>query len=430
MQKFIARENSPWSQQNKLVDLYTAAKILNLSPAHIRRWEKKGLLLTIREKTGNRLFRLKDLESLRSGNKSTSATFQILRTDERSQYTVIELFSGSGGMALGFENAGLTTQLLVEIDKDCVSTLRHNRPDWNVIHNDIRDVAFTDYSGTVDIVAGGFPCQAFSYAGHSRGFEDTRGTLFFSFARCVQEVKPKLALAENVRGLLRHDSGRTLETMIQVLEDIGYKVAYKLLRSQFLDVPQKRERLIIIGVRQDLDLDILFPQEQNHIISLREAFKNCPNSPCAQYPKRKREILSCVPEGGYWKDLPLDLQKEYMKGSFHLSGGKTGMARRLSWDEPSLTLTCSPAQKQTERCHPSETRPLSIREYARIQSFPDEWGFLGSVASQYKQIGNAVPVNLAYHVGKCLIDTLDNRGQEFTLETNTAGIVQQLSLPL
>jgi DNA (cytosine-5)-methyltransferase 1 len=256
MYKFLARENSSWSHQNRLVDLYTAAKILNLSPAHIRRWEKKGLLLTIREKTGNRLFRLKDLESLCSENTSKSAEFQILKTDEQSQYTVIELFSGSGGMALGFENAGLTTQLLVEIDKDCVSTLRHNRPDWNVTHNDIRDVDFTDYSGAVDIVAGGFPCQAFSYAGYSRGFEDTRGTLFFSFARCVQEVKPKIALAENVRGLLRHDSGRTLETMIQVLEDIGYKVAYKLLRSQFLDVPQKRERLIIIGVRQDLDLDI------------------------------------------------------------------------------------------------------------------------------------------------------------------------------
>lgn len=431
MYKFLARETSPWKKQNKLVDLQTASRILGLSPAHIRQWEKKGLLLTIRKHKGDRLFRLEDLESLRSGTTASNGGFQVLKASEKSNYTAIELFSGAGGMALGFENAGLQTQLLVEVDKDCVSTLRQNRPDWHVIHDDIRNVDFNDYSEQVDIVAGGFPCQAFSYAGHSRGFEDTRGTLFFSFARCVQEVKPKIALAENVRGLLRHDSGRTLATMIQVLEDIGYKVAYKLLRAQFLDVPQKRERLIIIGVRQDLDLEPYFPQEKNYIISLREALKNCPTSPCAQYPQRKREILSQVPEGGYWRDLPLDLQKEYMKGSFHLSGGKTGMARRLSWDEPSLTLTCSPAQKQTERCHPSETRPLSVREYARIQSFPDEWQFTGSVASRYKQIGNAVPVNLAFHVGRCLISMLSNTGVQASgtiLEAEHEE--QQLTLPI
>ena len=121
----------------------------------------------------------------------------------------------------------------------------------------------------------------------------------------------------------------------------------------------------------------------------------------------KAEILSLVPEGGYWRDLPIDIQKEYMKGSFFLSGGKTGMARRLSWDEPSLTLTCAPAQKQTERCHPSETRPLTIREYARIQSFPDNWKFQGTMSAQYKQIGNAVPVNLSYHIGCCLVEMLD-----------------------
>ena len=105
-----------------------------------------------------------------------------------------------------------------------------------------------------------------------------------------------------------------------------------------------------------------------------------------------------------------------MGGSFYLGGGKTGMARRLSWDEPSLTLTCAPAQKQTERCHPEETRPLTIREYARIQSFPDEWQFEGSLSSQYKQIGNAVPVNLGYHLGKCLIAMLDGSFNEETME--------------
>ena len=142
-------------------------------------------------------------------------------------------------------------------------------------------------------------------------------------------------------------------------------------------------------------------------VSLRAALKGCPKSECQYYSKRKTEILSHVPEGGYWRDLPIDLQKEFMGASFYQTGGRTGMARRLSWDEPSLTLTCSPAQKQTERCHPSETRPLSVREYARIQSFPDDWAFSGSIGSKYKQIGNAVPVNLAYHIGRCVIAMLD-----------------------
>ena len=117
--------------------------------------------------------------------------------------------------------------------------------------------------------------------------------------------------------------------------------------------------------------------------------------------------MSKVPPGGYWRSLPVELQKEYMKASFYLGGGKTGMARRLSWEEPSLTLTCNPAQKQTERCHPKETRPLTIREYARIQTFPDDWQFIGSISSQYKQIGNAVPVNLGYHIGRSIIKMLD-----------------------
>lgn len=107
--------------------------------------------------------------------------------------------------------------------------------------------------------------------------------------------------------------------------------------------------------------------------------------------------------GGYWRGLPIEIQKEYMGGSFKLEGGKTGMARRLSLNEPSLTLTCAPAQKQTERCHPTETRPLTVREYARIQTFPDDWEFIGTLGSRYKQIGNAVPVNLSYAIGRSLI---------------------------
>ena len=115
--------------------------------------------------------------------------------------------------------------------------------------------------------------------------------------------------------------------------------------------------------------------------------------------------------------MPIEIQKEYMKGSYYLGGGKTGMARRISWDEPCLTLTCSPAQKQTERCHPNETRPFTVREYARIQTFPDNWEFTGSTTNQYKQIGNAVPVNLAKEVGYSIVDFLNRYYQNQPKQT-------------
>jgi len=270
-------------------------------------------------------------------------------------------------------------------------------------------------SFSADVVIGGFPCQSFSYAGKQLGFEDIRGTLFFELVRCIQKVKPKIAIGENVRGLIQHDQGRTLETMVGILKQIGYRVCTQLLRAQYLDVPQKRERLIVMAVRNDLDYQFIFPKEKDYTISLREALREVPVSEGQQYSSVKRKIMDLVPEGGYWRDLPEKLQREYMKGSFHLSGGKTGMARRLSWAEPSLTLTCAPAQNQTERCHPSETRPLTVREYARIQTFPDTWKFQGKITSQYKQIGNAVPVNMAYHLGRCISAMLSGNIDQKTM---------------
>ena len=402
-----------------LKTVHEAAFALGVSADTIRRWEKKGLIKASRSPQNYRLFDLAELQRVKEkySGESAGRGFYVLQAPKNG-LSVIELFSGAGGMALGFENAGFETRLLVEWEKDPVATLRQNRPDWDVVHADVAKVDFKRYHGDVDVVAGGFPCQAFSYAGNGRGFEDTRGTLFFEFARCINEVRPKIALGENVRGLLGHDSGRTLQTMLSVFRGLGYRVEFRLLRAQFFDVPQKRERLIIIGIREDIDAPHLFPKERDYTLSLREALENCPESAGARYPERKREILELIPPGGYWKDLPTDLQKEYMGGSFHLAGGKTGMARRLDWDEPSLTLTCSPAQKQTERCHPSETRPLSVREYARLQTFPDDWAFAGSVASQYKQIGNAVPVNLGYHVGRALQTMLTGEGDLADFESS------------
>jgi DNA (cytosine-5)-methyltransferase 1 len=204
--------------------------------------------------------------------------------------------------------------------------------------------------------------------------------------------------------------------MISILDEIGYRViAPRVLKAIFHRVPQKRERLLIIGIRKDVDINYQYPAPQDEQYNLSDALRagrlfnqDAPHSLGMTYSKRKKQILDHVPPGGYWRDLPIDLQKEYMMKSFYLGGGKTGMARRMSWEEPSLTLTCNPAQKQTERCHPDETRPFTVREYARIQTFPDNWEFAGPVTSQYKQIGNAVPVNMAEEIGYTIVKALND----------------------
>ena len=391
--------NSGW------LTVLPAAEILGVSVDTIRRWEKKGLIRAVRGEKGERLFEMPELQRVAEQGGKSSGDYVHLRAD-KSKLKSIELFCGTGGLALGLHNAGIEQELLVDFDKDSIDSIRKNRPGWNALLQSVTDLDLESFRGKVDILAGGFPCQAFSYAGKQLGFEDTRGTLFYDFARLIKQVEPKLVLAENVKGLLSHDGGKTLETILNILDDLGYESSYKVARSQFLDVPQKRERLIIMATRKELGLKHHFPDEKSYTVSLKAAIYGAPSSPGQEYTESKKAVMELVPPGGYWRDLPDELQRKYMGGSYHLGGGKTGMARRLSWDEPSLTLTCNPAQKQTERCHPSETRPLTIREYARIQCFPDDWDFQGSKSSQYKQIGNAVPVNLGYHVGLAVRATL------------------------
>lgn len=346
----------------------------------------------------------------------TPSIFRQSENEKTQKFSSIELFAGAGGLALGLEKAGFQAALLNEWDKHACATLRHNRPEWNVLEGDVCEIDFTPYRGKIDLLSGGFPCQAFSYAGKGEGFNDIRGTMFFQFARAIDEVQPKMILGENVRGLLSHDGGRTIATIKQTLRDLGYVLAEpKILNAVNYRVPQKRERVIIVGIRADLAENVPFVWPKPHFrqMTMMDALKqgelydcDVPVSVGQSYSEYKKSVLDLVPQGGCWRDLPDDVAREYMKGSYFLGGGKTGMARRLGWHEPSLTLTCAPAQTQTERCHPDETRPLTVREYARIQTFPDDWAFQGSMNQQYKQIGNAVPVNLAWAVGESLYQLL------------------------
>ena len=397
--------------------LSEAADLLGKNKETLRRWDREGKLTAVREPISNyRVYKRNDIERLFGDFLNTSV--EIKETNfvkPKNDYYVLELFAGAGGLAIGLEKAGLKCKALNEIDKFACQTLRNNRPNWEVLEGDIKNFKFSKYEGQVDVVAGGFPCQAFSYAGKRLGFEDARGTLFYEFARAVKEVNPPICIGENVKGLLSHDGGKTLAGMISILDEIGYNVVpIEVLRAIDYNVPQKRERLILVGIRKDISVKFNYPKPFKKIFTLKDALKkgelfdtDVPVSNGAKYPKSKKDVLDLVPPKGYWRDLPVEIQKEYMGGSFYLGGGKTGMARRIGWDEPCLTLTCSPAQKQTERCHPDETRPFTVREYARIQTFPDDWGFSGSIAQQYKQIGNAVPVNLAKEIGYSLVKFLN-----------------------
>lgn len=332
----------------------------------------------------------------------------------------IELFAGAGGMALGFEEAGYQHIALNEFNPNACKTLRKNRPDWNVLEGDITSINWSKYAKEkVDIVCGGFPCQPFSHSGKRLGLEDTRGTLFYEFARCLKETGATSFLAENVKGLLTHDEGRTLPVIIAAFEELGYHVYSPfIVNSNDFEVAQKRERLIIFGVKKEFKDLISFQLKDiptHKPLVVRDVFlpgEQYPNPmPASQgtlFSEKKAAYFKLVPEGGNWKSIDPKIAEEYMGPMYFSGGGKTGILKRLSWDAPSPTILTSPSQKQTERAHPTENRPLNIRESARIQSFPDEWDFQGSISEQYKQIGNAVPVNLAKNLAIYLSNQLNN----------------------
>lgn len=396
------------------------SNLLDVSIPKLLIWQKNGKLVPFTyDSHGNAMYSKKQLNEYTIANDVFESKWDDeINVKPLRSFNSIELFAGAGGMALGFEKAGVHHELLNEIDKHCCNTLRKNRPDWNVIEGDISQINFTSYENKIDIITGGFPCQAFSAAGKKLGFEDTRGTLFFEFARSIKEVQPKIFVGENVKGLFHHDNGKTLDVIKETIKELGYTlIEPRVLKAMYYKVPQKRERLFLVGIRNDLAIhlnEFKFPSPYKKVLTLTEAFKkgelynnDVPSSLGDEYPKRKKEILDFVPQGGYWKDLPDDLQREFMQGSYFLGGGKTGLARRLSMSAPSLTLVCSPSMKQTERCHPLETRPLTIRESARIQTFPDDWEFMGPKSQAYKQIGNAVPVNLAWSIARSVVDFLN-----------------------
>jgi len=329
----------------------------------------------------------------------------------------IELFAGAGGLALGLEQAGFEHIGLVEFDKAAALTLSTNRPNWNVLCEDVELVAARDLEKEfgvkekeLDLLSGGAPCQSFSYAGKRLGLEDVRGTMFYHYATFLKKLQPKMFLFENVRGLLSHDGGKTYETICNIFEDQGYIVSHKILNAWDYGVPQKRERLITIGIRKDLSKNVSYsfpkPHDYKPVMADVKLDVNPSKDECQRYSKSKESVFALVPPGGYWRDIDPEIAKEYMKTCWYMGGGRTGILRRIGLNEPSLTVLTNPGMKQTDRCHPIEVRPFSYRENARIQTFPDDWVFCGKLHEKYKQVGNAVPVNLAKDIGLSIVECL------------------------
>lgn len=331
----------------------------------------------------------------------------------------IELFAGAGGLALGLEQAGFEHIGLVEFNKAAAETLKTNRPHWKVLCEDIERVASRDLEiefgirkYELDLLSGGAPCQSFSYAGKRLGLEDVRGTMFYHYATFLRKLQPKMFLFENVKGLLTHDKGMTYKTICDIFSQEGYEVYHQVLNAFDYEVPQKRERLITIGIRKDLinKCSFIFPKKHTKHLFVRDIKLdiNPPKTECERYSKYKESVFKLVPPGGYWKDIDPEIAREYMKSCWFMGGGRTGILRRISLDEPCLTVLTSPGMKQTDRCHPLEVRPFSYRENARIQTFPDDWVFCGKLSEKYKQVGNAVPVKLAKEIGIELFNSLSN----------------------
>ncbi|MBO1064601.1 MULTISPECIES: DNA cytosine methyltransferase [Nostocales] len=367
----------------------------------------------------------------------------------------ISLFTGAFGLDLGMEQAGFHTVSVVEKDRDATKTIALNRPflQESAIPREIQNVSSQELleeggivlnlgralqPGEVDLVTGGPPCQPFSTAGKRGSVMDPRGSLFMDFVRIVKEVQPRFFLMENVKGLLsaplRHRpinqrgkdypplevdeiAGAALKVVLSEMKEIGYNVVYNLLEAADYGVPQNRARVVFIGSRDGEAATFPIPKycKDGKILpkwlTLEDAITDLVDTEreFMAYPESRLKYLRLLEAGQNWKHLPEELKQEAMGGAYNSGGGKVGFYRRLSWDKPSPTITTSPHQKATDMCHPVELRSLTVRESARIQTFPDDWIFYGSVSSKYKQIGNAVPVLLAKELGSYLLNLIQGK---------------------
>lgn len=368
-----------------------------------------------------------------------------VRKKYKNNRDVISLFSGAMGLDIGLGKTGLNVVIGQDFEPSCVETMKANG--HNVLGGDIREIKPETlleltglHIGEPFMICGGPPCQPFSTAGKRLGINNPRGSLFMDFIRMIDYIRPRFFVMENVKGIvsspLKHVStkervkddpeqklGTVLDVILSEFNKLGYKTVYGILDAVNYGVPQFRERFVLIGSRDNEDIFLPIPThfQMHQNLDYRwktvgEAIKDLENNPGDYTPLSgdRKKYLHMVPEGGNWRDLPEEVIPVAMGGAYESAGGKVGFYRRLSYKQPSPTITTSPAQKATMLCHPRQDRPLSIKEYARIQQFPDDWKFMGTISAQYRQIGNAVPVGLAEAIGRAIISTANGTS---TIET-------------
>lgn len=325
---------------------------------------------------------------------------------------IVSLFSGAGGLDLGFKKAGFNIIWANEYDKSIWETYEKNHPETELNRESIVDIESSEVPDC-DGIIGGPPCQSWSEAGALRGIEDERGQLFFEFIRLLRDKQPKFFLAENVSGMLSKRHSKALKNIVEMFEETGYDVDYKLLNAKDYDVPQDRKRVIFLGFRKDLKKDISFPLPVGDSPTLKDRIWDLKGSALPAKEKNKTNGDDCkVPN------------HEFMTGGFSTIYMSRNRVR--AWNEQSYTIQAGgrhapihpqapkmPKVGKNERIFVEGKeelyRRLSVRECARIQTFPDDFYFhYDRIADGYKMIGNAVPVNLGYHLGLHVMKILEN----------------------
>lgn len=326
---------------------------------------------------------------------------------------VVSLFSGCGGLDLGFKKAGFNIIWANEFDKSIHETYEKNHPRTFLDKRDIRKVPSSEIPDCVGVI-GGPPCQSWSEAGAQRGINDERGKLFFEYIRVLRDKKPLFFLAENVSGMFHERHREAFQYILDSFRSVGYNVSYKLLNAKHYNVPQDRRRVFFIGYRKDLNMVFDFGSipKGPKILTLRDAIWDLRGTAIPALAKNHTNGSGCI--------VP---NHEYMVGSFSTIYMSRNRVR--SWDEPSYTIQAggrhAPIHPQANKMikieknkwifdpnSPYEYRRLTVRECARIQTFPDNFIFYyRNVADGYKMVGNAVPVNLAYAIASAIRKDLE-----------------------
>lgn len=342
---------------------------------------------------------------------------------------IIALFAGAGGLDLGFEKAGFNVVWANEYDKEIWETYEKNFPQTVLDRRSIRDIPSDEIPNDFDGVIGGPPCQSWSEAGALRGIEDARGQLFYEFIRILKDKQPKFFLAENVSGMLAGRHSDALSNIINHFKYAGYNLNVQLLNAKDYDVPQDRKRLIFVGLRKDLDMTFVFPKKKQNAPHLRSAIWDLKDNALQARDKNKTNGTDCA--------MP---NHEYMTGSFSTIYMSRNRVR--SWDEVSFTIQAggrhAPIHPQAPKMLHVEQdlkkfvegeehlyRRLSVRECARIQTFPDDFIFYyDSLAAGYKMIGNAVPVNFAHELALQIKRQLNGELHGTTNEASKQGVLR------